>query len=291
MVHATSAVEAPPPGESGSARNRWWRTHVVPDPTLPLESRLFQVIAFIAATGTLGLLLPTNLPQNLPVALNVLVALFGLIALWVWRESRQGRERRAVLWTTLVVALNASWYFNAGSQGSVVLYFFHALILPVVIARGRVRLLVIGGVLANVVGLYVVDYLHPGWVIPYQSAFDRVLDNITGYVVCAVALVAILWSVLEAYVAERARLVDANAKLQQSLDEVRTLRGLLPICSWCRKVRDDEGLWTQIEEYVSQHTDASFTHGMCPECYERCDAESRRPRDARGTHDSATDQP
>jgi hypothetical protein len=102
-------------------------------------------------------------------------------------------------------------------------YFFHALILPVVIARGRVRLFVVGGVLANVVGLYVVDYLHPGWVIPYQSAFDRVLDNITGYVVCAMALVAILWSVLEAYVAERARLVEANAKLQQSLDG-RTLR-------------------------------------------------------------------
>lgn len=285
MVHATSAVEVPPAGEPGRALRRWWRRRVVPDPQLPLESRLFQVIAFVDAVGALGVLLPTNLPQNLPVALNLMVAAFGLIALWVWRESRAGRQHPVVLFTSLVVALNASWYFNAGSQGSVVLYFFHALILPVVIARGRVRMLVVGGVLANVVGLYVVDYLHPGWVIPYQSAFDRVLDNITGYVVCAVALVAILWSVLEAYVAERARLVEANAKLQQSLDEVRTLRGLLPICSWCRKVRDDEGLWTQIEEYVSQHTDASFTHGMCPECYERCDA------DARGTHADATDQP
>jgi hypothetical protein len=50
------------------------------------------------------------------------------------------------------------------------------------------------------------------------------------------------------------------------LAELRTLRGLLPICSNCKSVRDDEGLWTQIELYVSAHSDASFTHSLCPDC-------------------------
>jgi hypothetical protein len=56
------------------------------------------------------------------------------------------------------------------------------------------------------------------------------------------------------------------AELEATLAEVKTLRGLLPICSNCKAVRDDEGLWTQIERYVSRHTDASFTHSLCPDC-------------------------
>lgn len=65
---------------------------------------------------------------------------------------------------------------------------------------------------------------------------------------------------------ERAALLVAKEALEQSLAEVKTLQGLLPICAWCKKIRDDEGLWTQIEQYVSSNTDARFTHGLCPEC-------------------------
>ena len=81
---------------------------------------------------------------------------------------------------------------------------------------------------------------------------------------------------------EHAKLMDAKAALERSLAEVKTLQGLLPICAWCKKVRDDEGLWTQIEKYVSANTDARFTHGLCPECakaqveeYERLKAEGK----------------
>lgn len=65
---------------------------------------------------------------------------------------------------------------------------------------------------------------------------------------------------------EHARLAEAKAALEQSLAEVKTLQGLLPICAWCRKVRDDEGLWTQIEHYITEHSEARFTHGLCPSC-------------------------
>jgi len=55
-------------------------------------------------------------------------------------------------------------------------------------------------------------------------------------------------------------------ELRQALYEVKTLTGLLPICAWCRKIRMDDGYWTQIETYVVQHSDAEFTHGICPDC-------------------------
>ena len=62
---------------------------------------------------------------------------------------------------------------------------------------------------------------------------------------------------------------DALATLNrttQLTDQVETLRSLVPLCAWCKKVRDDKGYWEQIEKYFSTHTAASFTHGVCPDC-------------------------
>ncbi len=59
---------------------------------------------------------------------------------------------------------------------------------------------------------------------------------------------------------------DTVAKLESALAEVKTLRGILPICSFCKKIRDDDGYWSQVEVYVKDHSDADFTHGICPAC-------------------------
>ena len=55
-------------------------------------------------------------------------------------------------------------------------------------------------------------------------------------------------------------------KLQKALEEIKTLRGLIPICAWCKKIRDDEGYWDELEVYLSKHSEAVFSHGLCPEC-------------------------
>jgi len=57
-------------------------------------------------------------------------------------------------------------------------------------------------------------------------------------------------------------------ELQKALDEVKTLSGLIPICAQCKKVRDDKGYWNQIESYIHKHSDADFSHSICPECAE-----------------------
>lgn len=56
------------------------------------------------------------------------------------------------------------------------------------------------------------------------------------------------------------------AKLQRTLSEVKTLSGLLPICSHCRKIRNDKGYWNQLEDYIHEHSDVRFSHGICQEC-------------------------
>ena len=55
-------------------------------------------------------------------------------------------------------------------------------------------------------------------------------------------------------------------KLIKALAEIKTLKGIIPICSVCKQIRDDQGYWNQIEKYISEHSDADFTHGICPDC-------------------------
>jgi len=68
------------------------------------------------------------------------------------------------------------------------------------------------------------------------------------------------------HLAEREKLI---AELQKALAEIKTLHGILPICSSCKKIRDDKGAWHQMEEYIRERTDAEFSHGLCSECAKR----------------------
>jgi hypothetical protein len=68
---------------------------------------------------------------------------------------------------------------------------------------------------------------------------------------------------------EKVALVEKEkliVKLEKALSEVKMLSGMLPICASCKRIRDDKGYWNQIESYIKEHSDAEFTHGMCPEC-------------------------
>ncbi len=60
-----------------------------------------------------------------------------------------------------------------------------------------------------------------------------------------------------------------NCELQEALDHIKTLRGLIPICASCKRIRDDQGYWQQVEIYIRDHTEADFSHGLCPECAAR----------------------
>lgn len=75
--------------------------------------------------------------------------------------------------------------------------------------------------------------------------------------------VVLILSSLKKSFAEQRGLID---ELQTALANVKALRGLLPICAWCKKVRDDRGYWQAVETYVEGHSHAEFTHGICPEC-------------------------
>ncbi len=67
----------------------------------------------------------------------------------------------------------------------------------------------------------------------------------------------------------QAELSNRIKDLQDSLTHIKTLQGIMPICSYCKRIRDDSNYWQEVEAYVKKHSDADFTHSVCPECYEK----------------------
>lgn len=114
------------------------------------------------------------------------------------------------------------------------------------------------------------------WPTPALAA--RLDSPLPVVVLCAGGLGALLLGAVSFYAQRSARQATettrANAALQAAIDQVKTLEGLLPICCYCKRVRDDTGYWSQIDTYLRKHTKASLSHGYCPECaakfYEEC---------------------
>jgi hypothetical protein len=74
-------------------------------------------------------------------------------------------------------------------------------------------------------------------------------------------------------ISERKQAAEEREKLivdlQKALQDVKTLSGLLPICASCKKIRDDKGYWNILEQYISKHSGAEFSHGICPDCAQK----------------------
>jgi len=101
------------------------------------------------------------------------------------------------------------------------------------------------------------DVRTPGYLFLWLDAWNNLLR--VGVFVSS----ALLLSRLKG---DMIREMKLNAELQAALAEVHQLSGLLPICAWCKRIRDDDGNWQQIESYITVHSEADFTHGICPEC-------------------------
>jgi hypothetical protein len=108
------------------------------------------------------------------------------------------------------------------------------------------------------------------------------------YLVCGLLLVGVGAGVYHLRTHQlRQRQQELQAKVDEAVGQIKTLRGLLPICAWCKRVRDDRGYWNQIELYVRKHSEAEFSHGICPECERKLRAEVETEDDGGSTPNSA----
>ena len=73
----------------------------------------------------------------------------------------------------------------------------------------------------------------------------------------------------ESYLHIEKTVAKRTVELQKAMDEIKTLRGIIPICSHCKEIRNDKGSWIRLEHYIEDHSEAEFTHSVCDECLEK----------------------
>ena len=129
-------------------------------------------------------------------------------------------------------------------------------------------LAVLGVVLAYYIQLFEIFYqwsrAHEEWQI------DEIF---TAFIVLTIGLAIFSYRRWREQVREHAELIRLMVEqekmivdLREAAEKIKILRGFLPICSHCKKIRNDEGYWQQVEKYISEHSEARFSHGICPTC-------------------------
>ncbi len=112
----------------------------------------------------------------------------------------------------------------------------------------------------------------------FMSALDEIFDIVCAFAAGGVDYITKPFRVEEVLARVHTHLTlrqlqqsleERNRQLEEALAKVKVLRGLLPICANCKKIRDDQGYWTELEAYIESHSEADFTHGICPDCFKQ----------------------
>ncbi len=110
-----------------------------------------------------------------------------------------------------------------------------------------------------------------GIPVIFMTALDSVEDKLVGFNTGGVDYITKPFQQIEVLARLKTHIMlrKKEQELAKALAEIKTLSGILPICSCCKQIRNDSGYWQQVEEYISEHSGAMFSHGLCPECYQK----------------------
>lgn len=245
----------------------------------PLQVRLYRMACLVAGSLCLLVILPVNLLQNLPVRVDLAIGIAGAFGCFMLWQSLRGRHYFASFYLGLILILDAIWFVNGGSNGSVAYYFFALALYPVAIFRGRIRWSLIALLAVNACALLFVEYLHPTLALPFNQESDRYLDLASGLLCAGLAVIWLIWVVMQAYDREQAQLREALElskrmaeekeaallEIQEANAKLRELEGTFQtICAWTHRIKDD-GEWISLEQYLERHLKVQLTHGISPE--------------------------
>ena len=143
------------------------------DVSQPLRIRLFRLMCLTTCVLCLAVVLPANYFQDLPVMVNVADALLGLFAGYCYWASARGRHYLLTFFAVLMVLLEPVWFLNAGSQGSIIYYYYAEILYPLALLRGRARWILTVLIIVNIVFLLLFEYAHPELTVAFQHPRDR----------------------------------------------------------------------------------------------------------------------
>lgn len=223
----------------------------------------FALVVFACVNLSLGNLLP--------FIVELAAAIYGITNIVYFRKSRNLDLAQTLLLTDITAVM--VFLYATGGIGGTGIFWWYTYPVAAFFITGRrkgwhwIAGLMVSGALLKAFGAAI------GINVPYEFTVLRQFG-------ASFLVVSLVLQMYEATRDDYEKAIEENMKkLEKASLNIRTLKGLVPICSKCKKIRDDKGFWQQLEVYVSEHTEADFSHGMC----EDCAAELLRGREKNGT--------
>ncbi len=241
---------------------------------ISLENRIFNtVMFFIGLTGITTLIYGVIIHDNIyQIAVSSLCAVIPGCCYLYSLKKRTFRKLITPANIFFYLALTAAWFFTNGVHGSLPFFFFVLVTYGNIFIKNPFKLY-LPFILTSIIALLIAEYYWPFLFFKYSSRSQEFLDIGISLILCLIINGSIIHFVFREYFRERTlkdEILIQTLKDKETIDkafkEIRVLRGFLPICANCKKIKDGEGTWKRLEEYISMHSEAQFSHGICPAC-------------------------
>jgi hypothetical protein len=258
--------------------------------THSLENRIFNaMMILLSITGSIAT--TYNIILNNHIILTACTVTSVFFTSLAYGYSWKTRKFRLLVKPVIIyffVILIVCWLANDGTKGAGADFFFLLMSLGILLLKKPFPIFMLA-IVATLVGLLMVEFFYPSILIGYETRTQQFLDVGISLILCLVFNGMIIHMVFREYLRERllkdALLVQAiseKEELARAQKEIKVLKGILPICASCKMIRDKEGNWNHLEDYLSEHSEARLSHGICPDCVRRLYPELRSHRATEG---------
>jgi hypothetical protein len=233
--------------------------------TTTLENRVFNILMFMVfIVGFVQTAMNVVIGQELILSfLGAAAMLIGLAAYLYSLRTKNYKPFVAPVFILFLVIITIASFLDNGIKGSTPYLFFIPVVGANIFLKNRSRNIYIAFTMFLLALLLIAECCFPQYIYR-SSTTDKMLkfDFAITIILTVGVVVAILRIVFDQQEKDRERLAKAYA-------EIAALQGILPICSKCKKIRDDKGYWNKLEAYMKNHKKIEFTHGLCPDCLEK----------------------
>lgn len=245
--------------------------------TCSLENRIFNaVMLLISVTSCIAT--SYNLILNNHIVITICsstTAIFASLSYGYSRKTKNYQQLAIPVILYFFVIMIVSWLANDGTKGAGAYFFFLLMTSGILLLKRPFPAFMIA-IVVTLCALLAAEYFLPSLFIGYENRTQRFLDVGISLILCLVFNGAIIHIVFREYLREKklkdlllAQTIRDKEEMIQAHNEIRILRGCLPICASCKKIKDKAGCWSQIEEYLGDHSEVKFSHGICPDCVQR----------------------
>ncbi len=200
----------------------------------------------------------------------ILTMVFLLIS--IYRKSISYHIKVAIL-IGIFYILGISAALNLGLGGLFVAFLMLSVFIGIVFWGKKPSLIIHFGGIASILAmgvLMVKEIISPNIdIASYSQFYSSWITTTVGFALIAGLCLLVVGEIGHILAHKIKELKRANLELKTAHDEIQTLSGMLPICASCKKIRDDKGYWNRIESYITDRSEATFSHGICPTCLEK----------------------